>query len=89
VELAARETLFRDPKHPYTKALMAAVPEPDPIRQRSKARIVLTGELPSPSNVPSGCAFHTRCPAATDICRRARPELTPRPDGAMAACHHY
>jgi oligopeptide/dipeptide ABC transporter ATP-binding protein len=89
VELAARETLFRDPKHPYTKALMAAVPEPDPVRQRTKTRVVLSGELPSPSNVPPGCAFHTRCPAASEICRRERPELTPRADGSMAACHHY
>jgi oligopeptide/dipeptide ABC transporter ATP-binding protein len=88
VEVADRETLFGSPKHPYTLALMSAVPEPNPTIQRSKQRIVLTGELPSPSNVPPGCAFHTRCPRATEICREIRPELTPRPDGALVACHH-
>jgi oligopeptide transport system ATP-binding protein len=89
VELAAREALFQNPKHPYTKALMLAVLEPDPIRQRQKNRAVLTGELPSPSNVPSGCPFHTRCPAVTEICRRERPPLTLRHDGSLAACHHF
>jgi oligopeptide/dipeptide ABC transporter ATP-binding protein len=88
VEVAARDTLFRAPKHPYTRALMAAVPEPDPARQRAKSHVPLTGELPSPSNLPPGCAFHTRCPMATGICRRERPALTPRPDGSLAACHH-
>ena len=88
VEVAARETLFADPKHPYTQALMSAVPEPDPEKQRQKRRIVLTGELPSPSHVPSGCPFHTRCPRATDFCPRVDPPLTPRPDGALVACHY-
>jgi oligopeptide/dipeptide ABC transporter ATP-binding protein len=88
VEVADRETLFRNPKHPYTLALMSAVPEPDPVVQRAKRRIILTGELPSPSNVPPGCAFHTRCPRATEICRAERPPLTPRADGALVACHH-
>jgi oligopeptide/dipeptide ABC transporter ATP-binding protein len=89
VELAHREVLFSDPKHPYTRALMAAVPEPDPARQRAKARILVTGELPSPSNVPAGCPFHTRCPDASEICRRERPALTARPGGGIAACHHH
>lgn len=88
VELAARDTLFGAPKHPYTKALLAAVPEADPVRQRAKRRTILAGELPSPSSIPSGCAFHTRCPIATDICRVETPLLTPRPDGANVACHH-
>lgn len=88
VEMADRDTFFADPKHPYTKALMSAVPEADPVVQRSKQRLILTGELPSPANIPTGCAFHTRCPAATAICRESRPELTPRPDGARVACHH-
>ncbi len=88
VEVADRETLFRNPKHPYTLALMSAVPEPDPVVQRAKRRIILTGELPSPSNVPPGCAFHTRCPRATGVCRAERPPLTPRADGALVACHH-
>jgi oligopeptide transport system ATP-binding protein len=88
VEEAPRSVFFAAPKHPYARALMSAVPEADPVRQRAKQRMVLTGELPSPSNVPSGCAFHTRCPLATEICTRDRPLLTPRPDGARVACHH-
>jgi oligopeptide transport system ATP-binding protein len=88
VEVADRDTLFATPKHPYTLALMSAVPEADPVRQRSKQRIVLQGDLPSPSRHPTGCAFHTRCPRATEICRVERPLLTPRPDGAVVACHH-
>ena len=88
VEEAARETFFADPKHPYTRALMSAVPEADPAVQRGKQRFVLHGELPSPANIPSGCAFHTRCPLASEICSQIRPELTPRADGACVACHH-
>ncbi|MCX8279330.1 dipeptide ABC transporter ATP-binding protein [Phyllobacterium sp. 0TCS1.6C] len=88
VEMADRDTFFANPKHPYTRALMSAVPEADPIAQRSKQRFILQGELPSPANIPSGCAFHTRCPLATEICSKVRPELTPRPDGASVACHH-
>jgi oligopeptide/dipeptide ABC transporter ATP-binding protein len=88
VEVAPREILFRAPKHPYTLALMSAVPEPNPAVQRSKRRIILSGELPSPSNVPPGCPFHTRCPDATEICRREFPALTPRSDGALVSCHH-
>ncbi|MCP8939679.1 ATP-binding cassette domain-containing protein [Alsobacter sp. SYSU M60028] len=88
VEVAERETLFTAPKHPYTLALMSAVPEADPVRQRSKTRIVLQGDLPSPSRVPTGCAFHTRCPIATERCRFDAPALTPRPDGALVSCHY-
>jgi oligopeptide/dipeptide ABC transporter ATP-binding protein len=88
VEMADRDTFFANPKHPYTRALMSAVPEADPTIQRSKERIILGGELPSPANIPSGCPFHTRCPLATEICLRERPELTPRADGALVACHH-
>ena len=88
VEVATRDQLFSAAKHPYSKALLSAVPEPDPARQRAKARIVLAGELPSPSNVPRGCAFHTRCTIATEICRSVRPELSSRSDGAAVACHH-
>ena len=88
VELASRDTLFSNPRHYYTHALMASVLEPDPVAQRAKTRSMLSGELPSPSNVPSGCAFHTRCPAATAVCTAERPELTVRPDGALVACHH-
>ncbi len=65
--------LLRRPETPYTKALMSAVPEADPEVQRAKQRFVLSGELPSPANIPSGCAFHTRCPLASEICSRERP----------------
>lgn len=88
VELASRQTLFEAPKHPYTLALLAAAPEPDPVKQRAKKRIVLSGELPSPTNLPPGCAFSTRCPLASERCRVERPELTSRADGASVACHH-
>jgi oligopeptide transport system ATP-binding protein len=88
VETADRGALFGNPKHPYTRALLAAAPEADPIRQRAKAYRPLEGEQPSPSHAPRGCAFNTRCPAATELCRNERPELTPRPDGAVVACHH-
>ena len=87
VEVADRETLFGTPKHPYTKALMSAVPEPDPTVQRQKRRTVLQGEPPSPTDIPSGCAFHTRCPIAEHRCRIERPTLTARSDGARVACH--
>ncbi|MBB3950062.1 ABC transporter ATP-binding protein [Aureimonas jatrophae] len=88
VEIAERDTFFAAPKHPYTRALMAAVPEADPVVQRAKPRFALSGELPSPTDIPSGCAFRTRCPLASEICANVRPELTPRPDGALVACHH-
>ena len=88
VEIANRETFFANPKHPYTRALMSAVPEANPRVQRSRQRFILTGELPSPTNIPSGCAFHTRCPIASEICARQRPELDARADGALVACHN-
>ncbi len=88
VELASRDDLFERPRHPYTRALMQAVPTPDPAKERDKPLTLLQGELPSPSNVPSGCAFHTRCPIATAICRADRPELLPRGGAGEVACHH-
>jgi oligopeptide/dipeptide ABC transporter ATP-binding protein len=88
VEQASRDVFFAAPKHPYARVLLSAVPEANPIAQRAKRRLVLTGELPSPTNVPPGCPFHTRCPLMTAICARERPLLTPRPDGALVACHH-
>jgi oligopeptide/dipeptide ABC transporter ATP-binding protein len=88
VEQAPRDVFFAAPKHPYAQALMSAVLEADPVAQRARRRTILTGELPSPSNVPRGCAFHTRCSKATAICASERPLLTPRPDGALVACHH-
>jgi oligopeptide/dipeptide ABC transporter ATP-binding protein len=88
VERAPRDVFFASPRHPYTLALMAAAPEADPAAQRAKTRLVLEGELPSPAAVPAGCAFHTRCPRATALCAAERPALSPRPDGALVACHH-
>ena len=87
VELAARDVLFAEPRHPYTSALLAAVPEPDPVAQRAKPRVPLAGEIPSPANPPPGCTFHTRCPFATELCRREVPNWRPL-GGSMVACHH-
>ncbi|MGE7273232.1 ABC transporter ATP-binding protein [Brevibacillus panacihumi] len=85
VELADRDTLFSKPLHPYTEALLSAVPTPDPTKV--KQRIVLKGDLPSPANPPSGCSFHTRCPYVQDICRKETPALQNHHDGHYAACH--
>jgi peptide/nickel transport system ATP-binding protein len=85
VEIADRTTLFAAPRHPYTRALLSAVPVPDPAAGR--ARMVLGGDVPSPINPPSGCRFHTRCPYAFDRCRTEEPVLTPRASGQEAACH--
>ncbi len=87
VELADGRQLYRMPHHPYTKALLAAVPEPDPGIQRRRQYVPLAGELPSPTNLPNGCAFSTRCPIATDRCRIERPELRVLADGSSVACH--
>ena len=85
-ELAPRDALYAQPRHPYTKALLAAVPEPDPAVQRAKPRVPLTGEIPSAANPPSGCRFHTRCQIAIDICRHEVPAW--RPVGnSQVACH--
>jgi peptide/nickel transport system ATP-binding protein len=86
VETASTETIFTRPKHPYTEALLSAVPRPDP-RAVSK-RIVLEGEVGNPADPPKGCAFHPRCAYATDICRREVPPLEEVAPGQMARCHH-
>jgi peptide/nickel transport system ATP-binding protein len=86
VELAPTETLFSAPRHPYTEALLSAVPKPDP-RQRSK-RVILEGEVANPAKPPSGCYFHPRCAYATDICRRESPVLREIIPGHRARCHH-
>ncbi len=85
VELADRRTLFAQPHHPYTKALLSAVPVPDPTAKRQ--RIILKGDVPSPINPPSGCRFHTRCPFVFDRCRVEEPVLRPVGDGHVSACH--
>ena len=87
VEQAPTERLFTRPVHPYTQALLSAVPSPDPVRERAKQRIVLVGDVPSPMSPPSGCAFRTRCPHAFDRCSAETPHLTDRGDGQQAACH--
>jgi oligopeptide transport system ATP-binding protein len=83
VEIASREKLFRAPKHPYTNALLSANPIPNP-RLRSKSRIIIQGDMPSPVNPPTGCRFHTRCPIAKAICREYEPELKGRQDHTVA-----
>jgi oligopeptide/dipeptide ABC transporter ATP-binding protein len=88
VEVAPREILFALPLHPYTAALLSAVPLPDPGRERARSRIILPGETPDPSAPPPGCRFHPRCPLATDICARADPPLRQLGPGHLAACHH-
>ncbi|PLR95877.1 ABC transporter ATP-binding protein [Bacillus sp. T33-2] len=87
VELAPKESLYKEPLHPYTQALMSAVPVPNPLMKRE--RIILKGDVPSPENPPSGCAFHTRCHACMDICRTNRPELKEVQTGQFVACHLY
>ncbi len=84
VELAGRETLYADPQHPYTQALLSAVPIPDPSLKR--ARVVLEGDVPSPSRVPSGCPFHPRCPEREPSCSRVVPELQDIDAGHRVAC---
>jgi len=85
VEMATREQLFSEPLHPYTRALMSAIPVPDPRRKRE--RIVLKGEVPSPLNPPSGCRFHPRCPIAKDVCKQDEPKFEEKRPGHWVACH--
>jgi oligopeptide transport system ATP-binding protein len=87
VELTSRDELYSHPLHPYTKALLSAVPIPDAIAESKRQRIILKGEVPSPVNPPSGCYFHTRCPLAADICKEARPEFREAAVGHFIACH--
>lgn len=85
VEMAEREALYRAPKHPYTKALISAIPIPDPTVKRE--RIILQGDVPSPVNPPSGCRFHPRCWMAQDICREVDPPFEEKESGHWSACH--
>ena len=87
VELAESYELCSHPIHPYTQTLLSAVPLPDPEKSRARQRILLEGDIPSPINPPSGCRFHTRCPYATERCRREVPELKEYAPGHFAACH--
>jgi peptide/nickel transport system ATP-binding protein len=87
MEVASRDELYSRPMHPYTHALLSAVPIPDPDKEDARERIILQGDLPSPSNPPSGCVFRTRCFKAQDICATEIPVLTTRPDGHAVACH--
>ncbi|MDP2063851.1 MAG: dipeptide ABC transporter ATP-binding protein [Phaeovulum sp.] len=89
VELATREALYERPMHPYTQALLSAVPEPDPVHEASRRRIILTGDVPSPANPPQGCNFCTRCPKVMDICRRVEPASRELEPGRFVACHLY
>ncbi|SFR42483.1 oligopeptide transport system ATP-binding protein [Yoonia tamlensis] len=89
VELAPREALYAEPLHPYTKALLSAVPEPDPSLARASERIILQGDVPSPANPPQGCNFCTRCPAVMDICKTTEPEYKEVRPGRFTACHLY
>jgi len=87
VELADREALYQNPLHPYTQALLSAIPIPDPVLEKRRKRVVLTGDIPSPVNPPSGCRFHTRCPVAFDRCVTEEPPLREYAPGHFAACH--
>ncbi|MBR4019265.1 MAG: ABC transporter ATP-binding protein, partial [Clostridia bacterium] len=86
-ELGDTETIYTNPLHPYTRFLLDAIPKADP-HQRRKERMLLSGELPSPVDPPSGCRFHTRCPYATEKCRTQEPEMH-QVEGRMVACHLY
>jgi oligopeptide transport system ATP-binding protein len=86
-ELSPREPLYDDPLHPYAKALLSAVPDPDPTREATRQRIILQGDVPSPSNPPKGCNFCTRCPEVIAMCHEVKPELTEVRPGRFVACH--
>jgi oligopeptide/dipeptide ABC transporter ATP-binding protein len=88
VELSPAKELYTKPIHPYTEALLGAIPIPDPEENRARERLVIGGEPPNPIDPPSGCRFHTRCPRATDVCKDVEPPLASYAGGHLAACHH-
>jgi oligopeptide/dipeptide ABC transporter ATP-binding protein len=88
MEVSPAEELYSKPIHPYTSALLGAIPIPDPKQNRARTRMVVSGEPPNPINPPPGCRFHTRCPRATEVCRAIEPRLTEYAVGHLAACHH-
>ena len=88
MELSPAAELYRKPIHPYTQALLAAIPIPDPRENRARDRQVIGGEPPNPISPPSGCRFHTRCSWATEVCREEEPPLAEYPGRHLAACHH-
>jgi oligopeptide transport system ATP-binding protein len=89
VELADRNELYDNPMHPYTKALLSAIPIPDPVIEKQRERMILTGDVPSPINPPSGCHFHTRCPYVMDVCKQIDPPFTEKAPDHFVACHLY
>jgi oligopeptide/dipeptide ABC transporter ATP-binding protein len=88
MELSPAEELYHKPIHPYTSALLAAIPIPDPAENRARVRMKVTGEVPSPVDPPPGCRFAGRCPRTTQVCREVEPQLTEYVGGHLAACHH-
>src|SRR5258707_6795387 len=89
-EVASTADLYRETLHPYSKALVSAIPTPDPDVEREREQIILRGEIPSPLNPPTGCRFHTRCQAyIADVCRDVEPELHESRPGHFTACHFY